>query len=299
MSERYDRDLADIFAVQDEITQAVTIAIAPAIADAEQQRAMRRPPGSLDAWAAYQRGLWHVSKFTSSDTSLAERCFQQAIELDPTFSAAYAGLAIAQSAWVDLQARDLAEVMRSNETLVRQAIALDGADAEALSVLSNALWVHADYEGALAEAQRALEMSPNFAYAHHMLGTTLIFSGRPKEGVAALERSIRLDPRHPRSAVRLNQMALGLYFAGEYAAAEKVAKQAIRIYPDFPHPYRWLAAALGQLGLIAEAREALEKAIAVVPGALETNVRERVPWMLPEDHAHMLEGLRKAGWRED
>jgi len=298
-AERYDRDLADIFAMQDEITEAVTIAIAPAIADAELHRALRKPPGSLDAWAAYQRGLWHVSKFTSSDTSLAERCFQQAIELDPTFSAAYAGLAIAQSAWVDLQARDLAEVMSSNEALVRQVMALDGADAEALSVLSNALWVRADYEGALAEAQRALVMSPNLAYAHHMLGTTLIFSGRPKKGVTALERSIRLDPRHPRSAVRLNHMALGLYFAREYTAAVEVAKRAIRLYPEFPNPYRWLAAALGQLGRIEEANEALGRAVAIVPKSFETNVRNRVPWMRPEDHAHMLEGLRKAGWCEE
>jgi len=189
--------------------------------------------------------------------------------------------------------------MGSNETLVRQAIALDAADAEALSILSNALWVHADYESALAEAQRALEMSPNFAYAHHMLGATLIFSGRPKEGIAALERSIRLDPRHPRSAVRLNHMALGLYFAREYTAAVDVAKRAIRLYPEFPNPYRWLAAALGQLGRIDEANEALGRAIAIMPASFETNVRNRVPWMRPEDHAHMLDGLRKAGMPEE
>src|SRR5262249_31277976 len=78
-AERYDRDLADIFAVQDEITEAVTIAIAPAIAQAEQQRAMRKPPGSLDAWAAYQRGLWHLSKFTHANNAAAQNFFQQAI----------------------------------------------------------------------------------------------------------------------------------------------------------------------------------------------------------------------------
>src|SRR5215467_101006 len=85
-AERYDRDLADIFAVQDEITEAVTIAIAPAIADAEQQRAMRKPPGSLDAWAAYQRGLWHLGKATREHHAQAEKFFQQAIDLDPTFA---------------------------------------------------------------------------------------------------------------------------------------------------------------------------------------------------------------------
>src|SRR6202049_4892728 len=84
-AERYDRDLADIFAVQDEITEAVTIAIAPAIAGAEQQRALRKTPGSLDAWAAYQRGLWHLSKASAEDNGLAEKFFQQAIDLDPIF----------------------------------------------------------------------------------------------------------------------------------------------------------------------------------------------------------------------
>jgi adenylate cyclase len=71
-----------------------------------------------------------------------------------------------------------------------------------------------------------------------------------------------------------------------------------RSYPDYPRPYPWLAAALGQIGRKAEAREALEKAVAISPGSFDMNVRGRVPWMRPEDHAHMLEGLRKAGWRE-
>ena len=82
-AERYDRDLADIFSVQDEITQATTIAIAPAIADAEQQRAMRKPPASLDAWG--QRGMWHLGKASVEDDARAEKFFQQAIDLDPMF----------------------------------------------------------------------------------------------------------------------------------------------------------------------------------------------------------------------
>jgi adenylate cyclase len=297
-ADRYDRDLADIFALQDEITEKVTIAIAPAIADAEQHRAMRKPPGSLDAWAAYQRGLWHLSKSTPDDISLAEKFFQQAMDLDPTFSGAYGALAGAQDQAAYFQKRDLAEALRSAEALARRAVALDGADAEARSLLGHVLWRRGDYEGALSEAERALATAPNLAFAHHTLGATLIFSGRPREGVTALERSIRLDPRDPQSAVRLSRMALGLYFSGEYAATVDVSKQAIRSYPEFPNPYRWLAAALGQLGRIEEAKEALQQAIAILPAAFERTVRGRVPWMRPEDHAHMLEGLRKAGWRE-
>ena len=297
-AERYDRDLTDIFAVQDEITEAVTIAIAPVIADAEQYRAMRKPPGSLDAWAAYQRGLWHLSKFTFEDSALAEKFLQSAIDLDPSFSGGYAGLAMARAQAAEFDPRGALEGRYSTGSLARRAVALDGADAEARSLLANMLWARADYGGALAEAEQALAAAPNLAYAHHMLGTTLIFSGRPKEGVAALERSIRLDPRHPRSAVRLNHMALGLYFAREYKAAVEIAKRAIRSYPEFPNPYRWLAAALGQVGRTEEAKEALAKAIATVPASFERYVSKGVPWMRPEDHAHMLDGLRKAGWRE-
>jgi adenylate cyclase len=297
-AERYDRDLADIFAVQDEITEAVTIAIVPAIADAEQHRAMRKAPGSLDAWAAYQRGLWHLRRFTVDDNSLAENFFQQAIDLDPTFPAAYVGLAMAQSQAqsqaVDFHRRGLSEIMSSIQALARRAVALDGADAEARSLLSGILWHRGDYEGALAEAEQALATTPNLALAHYELAATLIFSGSPNAGLTALQRSIRLDPHAPQSEVRLNLMALGFYLSREHAAAVETAKQAIRSYPDFANPYRWLAAALGQLGRIEEAKEALEKAIAVAPALWERNVRNRVPWMRPEDHAHMLEGLRKA-----
>jgi len=291
-AERYDRELADIFALQDEITQAVTIAIAPAIADAEQQRAMRKPPGSLDVWAAYQRGLWHVSKYTPDDNALAEKFFQQAMDLDPTFSGAYVGLAIARSQ-AYFHARDLPETLSSIEALAHRAVALDGADAEARSLLSNALWRRGDYEGGLAEAERALATTPNLAVGHHMLAATLIFSGRPKEGLAALERSIRLDPRAPQSASRLDHMTAGLYFCRDYVAAIEAAKRAVRSNPSYPPPYRWLAAALGQLGRIEEAKEALEKAITTAPA---WNISRCRPWVRPEDHAHMLEGLRKAGW---
>src|SRR3984957_9089199 len=95
-AERYDRDLADIFSVQDELTEALTTAMAPAIADAELRRAMRKPPESLDAWAAYQRGLWHLSKATADDDATAEKFFKQAIDLDPTFGGGYSALALYQ-----------------------------------------------------------------------------------------------------------------------------------------------------------------------------------------------------------
>ena len=86
--------------------------------------------------------------------------------------------------------------------------------------------------------------------------------------------------------------------AGEYDAAIEAARRTIRLYPDREHDYRWLAAALGQAGRIDEAKEALEKAIAIAPASFDMYVRTRVAWHRPEQHAHMLEGLRKAGWHD-
>ncbi|OCK54077.1 adenylate/guanylate cyclase domain-containing protein [Bradyrhizobium sp. LMTR 3] len=297
-AERYDRDLADIFAVQDELTEALTTALAPAIADAELRRAMRKPPGSLDAWAAYQRGLWHLSKATADDDRRAAEFFRQAIDHDPTFSGGYSALALYQlQAAAIYQTLELAEAQRSAESLARRAVALDGADAEARSCLGWALQSRGEADGALAEIERALAMSPNLAIAHGHRGATLIFAGRPKEGCAALEKCIRLDPRDPYLAVRLLHIACALYFCGEYEASLEASKRLMRSYPDFPMIYRWSAAALGQLGRTAEANEALELAISHAPAAFDMYVRNRVPWFRPEDHAHLVEGLHKAGWR--
>jgi adenylate cyclase len=299
-AERYDRDLADIFAVQDEITQSVSIAVAPAIADAELQRALRKPPENLDAWAAYQRGLWHLSKANVEDCARAETSFQQAIDLNPRFAGGYKGLALAINHSPAIYGmRSLAEGITAAEALARQAVELDGTDAEARTRLAATLRMRADYAGALAEVDRALAISPNLAYAHGIRGATLITCGQPKEGLAALEICIRLDPRDPNLANRLNDVAVGLYHCREYEAAVEAAKRAIRSYPKHPVAYRWLAAALGQTGPTEEAKKALKNAIAIAPASFKMYVRRRVPWERPENYAHMIEGLRKAGMPEE
>ena len=288
-AERYDRDLADIFAVQDEITQATTIAIAPAIANAEQQRAMRKPPASLDAWGAYQRGMWHLSKASDEDNVLAKEFFQGAVDLDPMFAGGYIGLSAVLSRAKGTQSEE--------EALARRAVALDGGNAEAHARLALALLARGDHQGATSQAEQALILCPNLAAAHGALGVALAYSGRPREGLAALKTCIRLDPRAPTLMNRLNQVALAHYFCRDYEPTVEAAERAIRSFPDFPSPYRWLAAALGELGRTAEANEALEKAITVSPISFDFQVRERPPWFRPEDHAHMLDGLRKAGWQ--
>jgi adenylate cyclase len=140
-AERYDRDRADFFVVQDEITNAVTVAIGPAINDAERQRSLRKPPDSLDAWAAYQHGLWHLTKFDAEHNALAEQFFRQAIELDPAFVGGYKGLARAlNAAATTLYNRDMNETQSEIEALARQAVALDQADAELMQVSAKLCW---------------------------------------------------------------------------------------------------------------------------------------------------------------
>ena len=158
---------------------------------------------------------------------------------------------------------------------------------------------HGDHDGARIEAERALAMTPNLASAHGVLGAVLTYSGQPAKGLASLDTSIRLDQNHPLMVVRLQQIAAARYFRGDHAAAIGAAKRAIRSYPDYPHNYRWLAAALSRLGRISEAKSALAKAIAVAPTSFDMYVRRRVPWMRPLDHAQMVDDLVKAGWQHN
>jgi adenylate cyclase len=116
---------------------------------------MRKPPGSLDAWAAYQRGLWHPGKANAVDNALAESFFQHAVDLDPNFAGGYKGLSKPQAQTADFRGRDLLEALKSAEALARRAVPLDGADAEARSRLANALYRQGDYEGGLAGLRSA------------------------------------------------------------------------------------------------------------------------------------------------
>jgi adenylate cyclase len=275
-----------------EITEAVTIAVAPAIDDAERQRTLRKPPQSLDAWSAYQRGLWHLSKFSVDEYPLAERFFQQTINLDPNFAGGYTGLAFARRRVANRRG----ETEDTRVVAARRAVALDGNDAEARTCLAYMLLGQGDKEGALAEVESALALSPNLASAHGILGSVLNWSDRRMEARVSLEKSIRLDPLNPNLAIRLLAIAINFYLCREYDAAVQAAERTIRSYPDFENTYRWLAAALGQLSRIAEANEALKKAMAIAPASFDMYVRNRVPWHRPEDYEHMVEGLRKAGW---
>jgi adenylate cyclase len=152
-----------------------------------------------------------------------------------------------------------------------------------------------DHEGARAEAERAVALCPNLSTAQMQKGAGLLHSGRPREGLAILETAIRLDPQSSTRPIQLIGIVIGHYYCRDYQAAADAAKRAIHSYPAYPRPYYWLAAALGQLGQTEEAKKRLDEAAAMAP--VYFDLSDRPPWRRPEDHAHMLEGLRKAGWQ--
>jgi len=188
------------------------------------------------------------------------------------------------------------EALGSIAALIRRAVALDNGDAEARSWLSVVLLVWGDIRGALAESERALALSPNLAIGHGAKGCVLVWSGQPKEGLAALRKYVRLDPRDPSIGTFWSQFLAAHYFLREYEAAAEAAEQAVRFNPDFPLNRFWLPVALSQLGRSTEANEALQSAVAVGSRVFEVFVRQRMPFMRPEDYDHILDGLRKAGW---
>ena len=297
-AERYDRALEDVFAVQDEIMIAVTRAIRPAVVDAEQQRALRKPPGSLGAWEAYHRGSWHLSRRRLEDVPRAHEFFNRALELDPTLAAAHTGLAALYTREGDFfGTRPLAEALALAMDEARSAFDLDPTDANAHAVLAYTLGGIGDRAGGFDHVERALSMNPNCVPAYHAKGWLLLFSGRPAEGREMILSAMRLDPRSAANVAFRGQIAISHYFEHDYESAVAVASRLLADRPDHPWGYRWLAAALGQLDRTDEAGVALGKAIDIAPGVFEAYVRHRVLWYRQEDYDHMLDGLRKAGWQ--
>jgi adenylate cyclase len=295
-AERYDRERADVFSVQDEITTAVIRAVGPVVADAEQRRALRKPPRNLGAWEAYQRGLWHLSQYKLEDFPRAREFFNRALELDPTMAAVHTGLAwLYRNESGFFASRPLAEATALAVDEARKAVDLDPTDAEAHAHLSQSLGALGDFSGAFEHVERALSIDPNCVPAYHAKGWLLVYSGRPAEGREATLFAMRLDPRSKLNMRRRGYIAMSYYFEGDYENAFAVGKNLLTDHPGHPWAGLLLAAALGQLDQTDEARDALGKAKAIAPDAF-VFVRRRVPWMRQVDYDHMLNGLRKAGW---
>jgi TolB-like protein/Tfp pilus assembly protein PilF len=298
-SSRYDRNLTDVFQVLDDISGAVISEIGPAILDAERSRIARLPPDSLTAWEAYQRGVAHMLKPSREGNVSARQSFQQALSLKPDYSRGFDGLAWTHL--VDASALGLMPVEEAcalSEPLVRRALQLDPDNAGARTRLALTFHLRGNNQMAIEETETALATVPNCADAFGARGTALVFSGRPGEGREAIEKFLRLSPRDPAKSIRLSQLAASYYFENDYENAFRVARQTIRDYPDVPMAYRWMAAALGQLGRPAEGSRVIEALQARHAASIAAYVSRPPRYFRLQDHEHLLEGLSKAGWRK-
>jgi adenylate cyclase len=273
-------------------------AIAPTISLAERQRAMRRPPDNLGAWEAYQQALWYWSKRTGESFAVVRDLLQKAAALDPAFGQPHAILA-----WLYLSQAThglgppLRDVLNLAHSEARSAVELDPDTAMGRAALAWTFDHQGQWEHALEEARIAASSNPNDPFAQMTWGRALTFTGRPAEGREPLTDALRLDPHGPTAPTVIQHLGLGCYFLRDYSGAVAWAGRAIREFPKFPRAYPVYAAALGQLCRTDEARTALDAALAVSEQYLETLTASRMPYFRPEDHEHLLEGLRKAGWR--
>jgi adenylate cyclase len=296
-AERYDRELTDIFAIQDEITESVAIAIEPTIAQMERLIASRKPPHSLGAWEAYQRGLWHLGRMGADEMKAAMGFFRRAIELDPNFASAYAQLTFTTTYGVLLYAMTSVEqAINEIGPLVEKATSLDPTDVYGYLARVSIPYMRGDSEGALAATQEAVAFSPSHPLAHAFLAAALMMCTRHREPIASMKTSMRLDPKDPINYQRVYIIAQCHYFMKEYDVAATLAKEALRHYPEHSLSLRCLAASLAQSGHVDEAQEILKRAVSLYPKYFDMFVRRRAPWVPLASYEHLLEGLRKAGW---
>ena len=296
-AERYDRALEDVFAIQDEITVAVTTAILPVVTDAEQRRALRKPPESLDAWAAYMRALWHEGLGSTADREIAKQLFLRAIELDTTFAPPCGALAEAYLWDGAMYATlPLADAAKLSATWAQRAITIDPEDADAQAAMAYSAMVSGNSNEAQEHLRLARASNPNSPIVLSSEAFVLLFSGQPDQSRRAIAAYLRLDPRGRRTASLMQLIAISYYYQRDYHKAVEAAWRTAAQYPKFHLTYRWLAAGLGQLGRVEEAQQALHMAIELSLKSFEFYVRQRPAWHTPEDYEHMLDGLRKAGW---
>ncbi len=295
-AERYDRDLSDIFALQDEMTQTIVGAIEPELGSAERERARRKPPGNLDAWSCYQRGLWHLYRFTKVDNDEAEKLFQRAAELDPDFSGASMGLAIVRY-WNVLfgQAESPEEMLADAFTAARTAVSLDDKDAMAHWALGRVYTQMGESEAAIAELETALAINPSFAHVYYSLGWVLLLAGRMEEALPHIDLAIRLNPHDSSLWTFLTGRALALLLLHRYAEAADDARRSAR-HPsaNFLAP-AILASILGHLGETDEAGAALERVYQLRPDFSGALMGRLFRFRHETERACFLDGLRKAG----
>jgi len=293
-AERYDRDIGDIFAVQDEITERVVAAIEPELYAAENVRSQRKPPESLDAWECVIRALSAIGQGTREANTEAERLCRRAIAIAPNYAQAYSLLA-----WALLRSTiwsgDLRTVASEVGAQTQAALALDNRDAWAHLAQGNLFNRLRRSTEAERELRKALELNPNFAPAHALLGASLASRGDHQEAIDSSQQALRLSP-NDRSVGMFASMAMASAHFGAQRYTECVTWARIMIEAN-PEPiggYIPLAAALAMQGELTAAAEARDALLRLRPELSLSWMKENLP-ATDEFGERVRDGLRKAG----
>jgi adenylate cyclase len=296
MAERYDRDLNDLFELQDEIVTAIAGAIQPELLKFERERVAERPQHSEDAYQLYQRGMFHHYRQNKADNAAAQEFFRRALVVDPEYPQSTAALSIALTAAAYLSWSDDPECSyREAFELGQRSIVLDARYPNAHFALALICMWTSRTKQAAAEFQEAIKLNPSFAAAHAVLGAVLNFLGDPEDGVTSVETAIRLSPSDPRLFIWRSGLAAAQYQVRNYAQAVETGRRSWALNRNYFTGLTYVVAGLAQLGKDEEARAALNDLRGLDPKLTAA----RTTLQLYKNQAgvdHLLEGLRKAGF---
>ena len=294
-AERYDRDLTDIFAVQDEVTTQIVGALKVTLSPAEKARLVEKEPSNIAAYDCVLRGREiMLGKEKNRETfEEAVTFFKKALELDANYSQAYASLGFAhmfdyQNRWSD----DPDKSLKLAREYSQKAIDNDPNEPMAHGAAALTAIFERDFDRAQAEVDRTLALNPSSALAHNLLGTIRSYSGRPLEAIPAIEQAMRLDPAFRPQF--LHFLGIAYLLAGKYETAAAMLRQRILLVPNTDFSRAVLAATLGHLGEIEEARRVWAELMKINPKFSFSAYIGRQP-MRPDDAERVVAGLAKTG----
>jgi len=294
-AEHYDRHLVDVFAVQDEITEAIVAAIEPQLYASESFRAQRKPPDNMDAWDLVMRALSHYWRVTREDSVVAQALLEKAIAIDPNYGQALGVLATSYTFSFHMGWADRATAVPIAERAALAAIRADSEDPWAHHALGCVYLLTRRFDDSLAEFELALRLNPNFSLAQGFYGLALSYCSRWEEADRAARRALRLSPRDPFSAIFTGIAAYAQFVGRNYAEAMRLAREAIRQRSDFVGAHRVLTAAAGMAGHSDVAAAALQELRRAQPNISLGWIANEMPVMQGSELEHYLEAFRCAG----
>ena len=293
-ADRYDGEMSDIFALQDEITKKVVAAIEPRLLEAEGVRLQDRSPDDLGAWEMTIRANSLFWRLTKAEIASSIEMLQRTVERYPEYAPAHSLLAFMMLVSGYVGSRLTEPQLQRAASLAIRAAELDDSDPSAHLALGFAAFMKRQTISAAAEFHRALSLNPNFAAAHGYLGWALVFDGQTDLANAHLEEAMRMSPHDPQNAIFNTGIAIVHYLAGRYAQAVEYSNKALQQRSTFTAGYRIHVASLAQAGRIDEAREALARLRELHPDLSIAWIEHNVPYT-SGPMAKFLEGMRKAG----